>query len=44
MALYWVGDWTLYCELCIGRTCVWTEQGGTDVREQSLEFVYRNIV
>ena len=44
MALYWAGDWTLYCELCIGRTHVRIKQGGTDVREQSLEFVYHNIV
>ena len=38
-------EWKMpYCELFISRTHVWTEQGKTGVREQSLEFVYPNIV
>ena len=38
-------EWQMsYCELFISRTHVWTEQGKTRVREQSLEFVYPYIV
>ena len=33
-----------YCELCISRTFVWTKQKISRVREQSLEFIYHNIV
>ena len=33
-----------YCELCISRTHVWKKLELTDVREQSLEFIYHNIV
>ena len=38
-------EWKMsYCELFISRTHVWAEQDRTRVREQSLEFVYPNIV
>ena len=33
-----------YRELCISRTCVWTKKEMYYVREQSLEFIYHNIV
>ena len=34
-----------HCKLCITKTAgVWIEQGGIEVREQSLEFVYHNII
>ena len=31
-------------ELCFSRTCFWTKKEIYNVREQSLEFIYHNIV